>query len=154
MTTIAVSETEIAWDSQLTNGNVRHQALTEKVSVIGKTIYGCAGDAGACQHAPEWHAKGARVRSAPKGEWTMLVVTRRGLRVYDENSGQWAVVSNNIAVAAGSGMKTRTYLIPKTSAWGINIAAGRFDEAYVEVEMTSLGTPGALLKADAWVNAK
>ena len=68
MTTIAVSETEIAWDSQLTNGNVRHQALTEKVSVIGKTIYGCAGDAGACQHAPEWHAKGARVRSAPKGE--------------------------------------------------------------------------------------
>ena len=76
------------------------------------------------------------------------------IRVYDENLGMWAVVSNNIAVAAGSGMKTRTYLIPKTSAWGVNIAAGRFDEAFVEVEMTSLGTPGAILKADAWVNAK
>lgn len=76
------------------------------------------------------------------------------LRVYDENSGEWAVVSNNIAVAAGVGMKTRTYTIPKSSAWGVSIAAGKFDEAFVEVEMSSVGTPGGTLRNDAWVSAK
>lgn len=82
MTTIAVSKTEIAYDSQVTWGNTKHRCAFDKVQVKHGRIYAFAGDYQFFKPAMKWHNKGARPGKAPEGMWDLLVIRKKGMTLF------------------------------------------------------------------------
>ena len=101
MTTIAVTKHEIAWDMMESMGNVKRISATDKVIVINGVIYGVAGDSEMCEHIPHWHAKGAKLKDLPEGDWEMLVVNDKGLHLYANEAPRGFPISFPFAIGSG-----------------------------------------------------
>lgn len=123
MTTIAVTATEIAWDSQATRGNIRTVCPNEKVTVIGRTIYGPCGEAEACELLPFWHANGCRKKNMPEGDWSMLVVNRYGVRYYSGDNPHGHFVSAPTAIGSGGEIALTALHLGSTAIEAVQIAA-------------------------------
>ena len=92
MTTIVITEDEIAWDTQISVGNVRVYASgLPKVIVKGGKTYASAGDSDAGERLPDWERAGADPETAPGGDWELVVVSlykgKPRARVYGHGSG-------------------------------------------------------------------
>ena len=85
MTTIALDSTHIAWDSQITQGSEKILVPADKVWVVGTAVYGFAGDFAMLDEIISWHQRGAKPARAPKeGNWSLLVITSKGVKFYDD----------------------------------------------------------------------
>jgi ATP-dependent protease HslVU (ClpYQ) peptidase subunit len=123
MTTIAVNADEIAWDSQVTYGNVRAVMPNDKVSFCFGAIYGCAGDAAACEKLPEWHNRGAKPRSKPDGPWQMIVVNAKGCFYYTDDQPTGHAVTVPFAIGSGQDFALSAMRSGKTPGEAVAIAA-------------------------------
>lgn len=123
MTTIAVTATEIAWDSQSTRGNIRGIAATEKVFAIAGHIYACCGEADACEVAPYWHADGADPRKLPKGDWGMLVINEVGIRFYGRDCPNGYFLAYPQAIGSGNEYALTAMMLGKTALQAVEVAA-------------------------------
>lgn len=109
MTTICVTTTEIAWDSQVTIGNERSTSPIEKVRLVRPgIIFAFSGD---CNDEPvleEWlRVHGMNPKRYPKfrekAEFTAVVVTRKGFFEFDERgAGHGIQISPPICIGSGA----------------------------------------------------
>lgn len=81
MTTIAISATDIAWDSQSTWGGHKMFNPGNKVEVIGGVVYATAGGIESSNRAKAWHLAGAPLDKMPakvaedeEASWEMMVI--------------------------------------------------------------------------------
>lgn len=101
MTTIAISKTEIAYDSQMTWGNTKHRCAFEKVQVAHGRIYAFAGDYSLIKPAIKWHNKGAKPNKVPTGNWDLLVVRKRGMTLYSGHEKYGVDVEAPVCLGSG-----------------------------------------------------
>jgi ATP-dependent protease HslVU (ClpYQ) peptidase subunit len=139
MTTIAFDRTHIAWDSQGTLGNEKVGYPLQKVWTVGKVIYGFAGDYAYADPVVQWHAKGARPRSAADitgGSWEMLVISAKGANLYTNETLFRTPLNEPFAIGSGSHF-ARGALLAKVPAYqAVRIAA--ICDVYTGGEINSL----------------
>lgn len=115
MTTILVTDTEIAWDSLQTFDNERSISPTDKVRVVGKKIIAFGGDTDLEEHMVKWIGAGADPlkRPAPRenSEFEMLVIDKNGITLY-------STANNGIKVSAPLGIGTGGQLARGAIAYG------------------------------------
>ena len=87
MSTIAVTTTEVAWDSQVTLGTERGQYGEEKVQVHKTGIWGLVGDGPPMRAMIEWVLDGADRKKKPDGCWTIFRINSKGrMSVWTDNT--------------------------------------------------------------------
>jgi ATP-dependent protease HslVU (ClpYQ) peptidase subunit len=123
MTTIAVNQDEIAWDSQITYGNVRSVMPNDKVTFAYGAIYACAGDAAACEALPTWHKRGAKIKSKPEGPWQMIVVTAKGCFYFTDDQPTGHKISIPFAIGSGQDFALSAMRSGKSPSDAVAIAA-------------------------------
>ena len=124
MTTIAVSEFEIAWDSQVTKGNVKASVAVDKVVVVDNKIYACCGDADCCEALPKWHAAGAKTKKIPEGDWEMLVISERGIKHYTDSMPTGMTSPVPTAIGSGGDFALTALRMGKSAAEAVSVAIG------------------------------
>lgn len=142
MTTIVITQTDIAWDSQMTMGNERGLSATEKVELVYPgVILAFSGDLAdkpmleqwlrEYGHSPEHYPKHRRRGS----EFGAVLITRKGFFEYDEDTSPYGVVVNP-PICLGSGAPYARSLLEanrvlrmhrKFSALDCLIVAGKLD---------------------------
>lgn len=101
MTTIVITQTDIAWDSQMTVGNERGVSATEKVELVFPgVILAFSGDLADKPtleqwlrehgHDPEHYPKHRRRNS----DFSAVIITRKGFFEYDEDTSSFGVPIN------------------------------------------------------------
>lgn len=101
MTTIAITATEIAWDSQMTLGNERAISPIEKVRLVRPGVILCfSGDCDDEGVLEQWlrdhgHNPKKYPKFREKADFRAVIVTRKGMFEYNERSG-----GNGIAIGA------------------------------------------------------
>lgn len=109
MTTIAITETEIAADGLRTVGSEVRGLNHRKIIVRNGTIYAFTGVAPIFDVMVEWHQKGAKVEELPKGAekdddrngWTLIAIDHTGIGKY--SSGCPYIERFDPPVAFGAG---------------------------------------------------
>lgn len=101
MTTVVITQTDIAWDSQMTMGNERGVSATEKVELVHPgVILAFSGDLADKPmleqwlrehgHDPVFYPRQRRRHS----EFEAVIITRKGFFSYDEDSSSHGVPIN------------------------------------------------------------
>jgi len=89
MTTIAVTDTDIAADGMSFLGEVRHRSDCKKLLVLNGAIYALAGAGALREPLIKWHQDGADPKKIPEckdnGGWTLLVVKLDGLTIFSSD---------------------------------------------------------------------
>lgn len=102
MTTIAFDKQGyIAWDSQVTVGTDRLPYAVDKVWIADGKLYAFAGDLGRLDAVIDWHRSGAVAEEAPKGNWAILVVRKRGAQVFTNDAVFPSKVTPPFAMGSG-----------------------------------------------------
>jgi hypothetical protein len=123
MTTIAVTEDEIAWDSQATAGWTRSQVPFEKVTVVGRKIIGCSGDVSSIERLPKWIAGGANPKKAPDGEWRCIVISATSCRIYSDDDLHGELSMLPAAIGSGQDFALGALFAGKSAQEAVEIAA-------------------------------
>lgn len=135
MTTVAVSHTEIAYDSQVTYGNRKAATPRPKVTIVKGTVYAAAGDASAVELLPKWHQAGAKPDKAPKGDWEFLAITRAGMRHYTDSSPHGVSVQAPMALGSGGDFALAAMVLGHSATDGVKLAAAL--DVYTGFEIAS-----------------
>ena len=125
MTTIVVTETEIAYDSQVTTSNQRHRCAFEKVQARKGRIYAFAGDASLFEACMGWYERGAKPKKAPKGDWHLAVVTARGMWWYTYESRHGVKVAAPLTLGSGADFAAGALEHGATAREAVAVAAKR-----------------------------
>jgi len=79
VSTIAVTTTEVAWDSQVTIGDGERASVgEEKVQVHKSGIWGLVGDGPPMGVMLRWIEEGADRKHKPDGTWSLFRINKRG----------------------------------------------------------------------------
>lgn len=79
MTTIAISNAEIAADTHSFVDGIRNNVNKQKIRTQGGYIYALAGSAQVFDAAIQWHLNGAKPEDVPKyGDWNLIIITAEG----------------------------------------------------------------------------
>lgn len=109
MTTIAITSTEVAWDSMQTlDGNIRSISPTEKVQVIGNRILCFAGNSDDEVRLIEWMEKGAKPSKFPqfddKSDFEAVVIAPGNFKLYSEKSRSGVPVTPPLVLGSGGSL--------------------------------------------------
>ena len=125
MTTIVITETEIAYDSQVTTSNQRHRCAFEKVQSRGGCIFAFAGDASLFEACMKWYLNGAKPKKAPKGDWHMAVVTKSNMWWYTYESRNGVKVVAPLTLGSGADFAAGALEHGATAREAVAVAAKR-----------------------------
>lgn len=91
----------VAFDSQITVDNARLPYVIDKVWTLNGKIYAFAGDVGRMDAVIDWHQAGAVSDTAPKGDWSLLVVGGRSAAVFTDDAPFASKVRAPFAMGSG-----------------------------------------------------
>ena len=130
MSTIVITETEMACDGMGTTSWDRVETLTsKKIIQVGNVLYGFTGNAGLKQAIVDWHSKGGAVpANCPKhndddAKWTLVVVTREGAGVYTSTVPYWLPIDIPYGIGSGGDYALAAVLAGADARRAVEIAS-------------------------------
>lgn len=100
MTTIAANRKMMAADSKCSAGG--QYFLTRKIERVGDALIGCCGSAADCAKFFAWYGKNESVPEITQGEFNALVLTPRGLFLYESDCSPMEVKDKYYAIGSGA----------------------------------------------------
>lgn len=99
MTTIAANRKVMAADSRCSAGGVWFQ--TKKIERKGDALIGACGKASDCSKFMEWYGSGNPVPEITEGEFEALVLTPKGLFLYQWDCSPMQLKDRHYAIGSG-----------------------------------------------------
>lgn len=144
MTTIAISATHIAYDSQLTSGFTKHVCALEKVQPRYGKIFAFAGDVQMFKPAMKWVRDGAPPKKVPPGSWEMIVCGKKGFRYYADYTPYGVDVVPPVALGSGTELAIGAMQHGATPFKAVKAAAKR--DCFTGFDIKGLGIKETLRK--------
>ena len=92
----------VAWDSLVTAETAKVPYGIDKVWIADGRLYAFAGEIDRMGAVIEWHRAGALAEAAPKGNWDLFVLKKRGAQVFSQDTPFASKVRAPFAMGSGA----------------------------------------------------